>query len=240
MTWIFPAFELADAGDYTVTVSNRAGTTVSGVAALTVTASRPSGIYMGRFAGQGDNGGFAAMVSADGSVVAVGYNTVQEEGVYVPELTISDEGAFSGETVQGGQFTGTVTADALQGSLLASSSVPGTFSGQRKDDSGPHEALAGFYTGTYNGLFTGTAFAIVAADGEVFFYTIDNPTSPTADGDGGGFGMLNSASEFGGSTVPNGLIVLGTLNPQTRVLSGVYGSPGVVLGAFSLTRTAVP
>lgn len=86
-----------DGGNYTVIVTNRVGGTTSQVAVLSVTnpLARPVGIYMGNFAGQVDNGGFAAMVRSNGLAVAVGYNTPQEEGLFISSFTVAVNGTFN-------------------------------------------------------------------------------------------------------------------------------------------------
>lgn len=231
-----------DSGNYTVVVTNRAGGATSLVAVLSVTnpLARPVGIYMGNFAGQVDNGGFAAMVRSNGSAVAVGYNTPQEEGMFISSFTVAADGTFNSVTAQNGTASGTFTTNSVSGTFINSIGGSGSFSGNRKSNTGTHAANAGYYTGTYSGFYQGSAFAILAADGSIFFYTIDNPNSPTADGDGGGFGTINAGNSFSGTTVPNGLTVSGTLNTTTKVLSGLYRSGSTTLGNFTLTRTSTP
>lgn len=233
---------VADAGNYSVAVTNRAGRVTSQVVTLGVTVppAIPAGIYMGKFAGQADNGGFASLVRADGSAVAVGYNTPQEEGVFVGSFVVSAQGAFNARTAQRGNVSGTFATTGVTGTFVNSSGGSGSFTGDRKADVGIHAKDAGYYVGTYSGLFQGSAHAILAADGSLFFYTIDDPTSPTADGDGGGFGTINAANSLSGTTVPNGLAVTGTLNPTTAVLTGSYKAGGTTLGTFTLTRKWLP
>lgn len=233
---------LGDAGNYSVVVTNRAGSITSLVAGLSVTNPlvRPAGIYMGNFAGQVDNGGFAAMVRSNGSAVAVGYNTPQDEGMFISSFTVADNGSFGAATAQSGNATGTFTSSSVNGTFVNSTGGTGGFSGNRKSDTGTHANNAGYYSGTYSGQFQGSAFAILAADGSIFFYTIDNPNFPTSDGDGGGFGTINVANSFSGTTVPLGLTVSGNLDTTTKTLSGTYRSGGTTLGTFSLTRSLTP
>jgi hypothetical protein len=233
---------LTDAGRYGVTVTNRAGRATSGEAVLTVLSppASPRGIYMGKFGGQADNGGFAALVRPDGRAVAVGYNTPQDEGVFIRAFGVQPDGSFSAPTAQQGRVTGVFTTTGVTGTFVNSDGLPGSFEGSRKADSGIQAGNAGYYAGTYDGLFQGSAFAVLAADGSLFFYTIDDPASPTADGDGGGFASVNAANALSGTTVPNGLTVTGNLNPATAVLSGSYGLGGAAFGTFRLTRTVTP
>jgi hypothetical protein len=94
--------------------------------------------------------------------------------------------------------------------------------------------------GTYDGAASGSAYAIIAADGSLFFYSVDNPLSPTADGDGGGFGVINAANALSGTTVPNGFQLQGMINPNTGVLTGTYSLGGTELGTFRVVRTQTP
>jgi hypothetical protein len=225
-----------DAGNYTVVVSNRVGAATSEVAVLAVTNPLvpPAGIYMGSFAGQADNGGFGVMLRSNGQAYVVGYNTPQDEGVFASGFPVALDGTFTTTTAQGGNVDGTFTAAAVSGDFRNSTGQTGTFSGDRKTDGGIHAADAGYYAGTYSGAFSGNAYAVVAADGSVFFFTTG------ATGDGGGFGTINAANGFSAITVPDNLTVAGTLNPATHVLGGTYSSGGTTLGTFSVTRTLTP
>ena len=232
----------ADAGNYAVWITNRAGTAASQGALFTVTTPtvRPSGIYMGNFSGQSDNGGFAAMIRSNGTAFVVGYNTPQEEGLFISTWTVPVDGKFTVKTIQKGTITGVFTSSAVSGTFLNSISESGAFSGNRKQDSGIHAKNAGSYEGTYDGAASGAAYAILAADGSLFFYSVDNPLSPTADGDGGGFGVINAGNLLSGSTVPNGSQLKGTLNPNNGELIGTYSLGGTALGTFRVVRTQTP
>jgi hypothetical protein len=94
--------------------------------------------------------------------------------------------------------------------------------------------------GTYDGAASGAAYAIIAPDGSLFFYSVDNPLSPTADGDGGGFGVINEANALSGTTVPNGFQLKATINPVTSELTGTYSLGGTTLGTFRVVRTQTP
>lgn len=232
----------ADAGDYSVRIDNRAGNAASQGALLTVTTPtvRPSGIYMGNFSGQSDNGGFAAMIRSNGTAFVVGYNTPQEEGLFIPTWTVPVDGKFTVKTIQQGTVTGVFTSSTVYGTFTNSTGDSGGFSGNRKPDSGIHAKNAGYYEGTYDGAVSGAAYAIVAADGSLFFYSVDNPSSPTADGDGGGFGVINTGNLLSGSTVPSGFQLKGTLNPNNGELTGTYSLGGIALGTFKVVRTQTP
>jgi hypothetical protein len=69
---------------------------------------------------------------------------------------------------------------------------------------------------------------------------VDHPSSPTADGDGGGFGLVDAGNLLSGSTVPNGFQLKGTLNPNSRELTGTYSEGGTALGTFKMVRMLTP
>lgn len=232
----------SNAGNYYVFITNRAGRVVSQEALVTVIGAQktPAGIYMGKFAGQSDSGGFAIMVRPEGVAYAVGYNTPQEEGVFIQSFKVALDGGFNAVTVQKGKALGNITETGISGTFVNSTGGSGSFRGDRKSDSGLHSKSAGYYVGTYDGAFAGSAYAILAADGSLFFYSIDDPTSPTADGDGGGFGIVDAANVLFGATVPNGLQLTGTLNPATTVITGSYGMGDTTLGTFRVARTGTP
>lgn len=196
----------------------------------------PFGIYMGNFAGQVDNGGFAMMVRSNGQgVVVVGYNTPQNEGVYATNFMITGFGGFGVSTIQGGTASGTLTSNAITGNFRSSTGGNGTFSGTRKPDTGVQQTNAGYYTGTYSGTYSGNAFLVLAADGTMFFYTQSSPVD-----DGGGFGTINAANSVSGTTVPDSLTITGTLNPSTHIISGNYSFSGTTLGTYSVTLITSP
>lgn len=205
-------------------------------ASLTVAGS-PSpfrGIYMGKFSGQNDSGGVAGMVRADGTALAVGYNTARDEGVFAPMFVVAANGSFNTPTLQGGTANGTFTAASVSGSFRASDGLSGNFSATRKPDTGIHQASAGYYVGTYSGVYSGSAYLLLAADGTAFFYT----SSPLADG--GGFGTISSGNTVSATTVPDGFRITGTLNRTTRRITGNYSLGSTTLGSYSVTWVLGP
>jgi uncharacterized delta-60 repeat protein len=194
--------------------------------------SQYQGIYTGQFSGQADAGGFAVMLRANQTGVTVGYNTPQEEGVYADGFTVAANGSTSYSTTEGGTFTGTFTATAVSGSFVNSFGVPGTISGIRRPDTGIQQTNAGYYVGTFSGYYSGTARAILAADGTLFLFTYAG-----VDSEGGGFGTVNAGNVVSASNVPDGLTITGTLNATTKVMSGNYLLGSTTLGTWTITRT---
>jgi uncharacterized repeat protein (TIGR03803 family) len=199
--------------------------------------SAPFGIYMGTFAGQTDNGGFATMVLPDGQgVVVVGYDTPQNVGVFGANFLVPPSGAFTDDAIQGGAASGSFTATSVSGNYLDYTNGDiGAFSGSRKPDTGIQQTNAGFYSGTFGGAASGTAYAVLAADGTGFFYTQETPTNTA-----GGFGTVDAGNNVLATTVPNDVSIAGTLNPTNHVISGSYSLDGTPLGTFSITRTTGP
>jgi hypothetical protein len=196
----------------------------------------PFGIYMGKFAGEVDNGGFAMMVRTNGQgVVVVGYNSPQGEGVYAASYLVANNGGFSVNIQEGGTASGALTTGDVTGNFTDSTGGTGDFSGTRKPDTGIQQANAGYYTGTFSGLYSGSVYAVLAADGTIFFYTYSSPGN-----DGGGFGTIDAENSFSATTVPDNLTVTGTLNPTTHVISGSYGLSGTPLGTYSLSLNTSP
>jgi hypothetical protein len=192
------------------------------------------GIYMGKFTGEADNGGFGVMLRSNGLTYVVGYNSPQTNGVFATNFSVALNGAFQTTTAEGGLVSGTFTTNAVSGNFTNSLGQPGSYSGNRMADTGTHAADVGYYSGTYSGALTGSAYAIIAADGTTFFFTSGST------GEGGGYGTNNAANSFSATTVPDGIAVTGTLNQATHVLSGSYSLSGTTLGPFSLTRTLTP
>jgi hypothetical protein len=227
------------AGNFAVVISNRVSSITSAPVSLTITSAPPPsyrGIYTGQFAGEADAGGFAVMVRSNQTGVVVGYNTIQDEGVYQDGFVVSPAGGFNFVTTEAGQVTGTFTSGGISGQFTNSLGAPGGFSGSREPDSGIHGTDAGYYVGTYSGFLSGTARVIVVADGTLFFFTSDG----TVNGEGGGFGLINAANQVSGTTVPDILTIAGTFNPTTKTVSGTYSFGGSQLGTFTVTRTEAP
>jgi uncharacterized delta-60 repeat protein len=190
------------------------------------------GIYTGQFAGQADAGGFAVMVRPDQTGVVLGYDTPQDGGVYADGFAIAANGTTSYSTTEGWQFSGTFTASGVSGNFTDLAGVPGSFSGTRRPDTGIQQANAGYYVGTFSGYYSGTARAILAADGTLFFFT-----DAGVDAEGGGFGTVNAGNAVSASNVPDGLTITGTLNATTKAMSGNYSLGSTSLGTWTMTRT---
>lgn len=233
-----------DAGDYSVVLANRAGSVTSVVATLTLAAPvvPPRGIFMGNFAGQ-TNGGFAALVASNGLGFFLGARPASAELLYSTNSPIGIDGSISLTTDKSGQVTGAFGADGVTGTLASTNGVKTDFSATRKPDAGVHQANAGFYAGTFDGLLSGNAHFILAADGTAFVFI----ASPTLGG-GGTFGAIDAAGSLAattaytlpGTTVPAQIQISGKLNPATHLFTGTYSLGAFTLGTFTITRAATP
>jgi hypothetical protein len=237
---------LGDAGDFRVVISNRAGAATSTVATLTVTvpAAAPlPGIYMGKFAGQTNAGGFAILLRTNGQAIALGSSTPEGGPMFFTNLVVAPNGAFTNTAADGGKLTGTFAGSSVSGTFTSTNGFAVAFSGASKAVTGIHQANAGFYVGTFQGLLSGTVHQILAADGTVFTFLV-----ATGFGSGGSYGAISAANILAATTAftlpttstPGILGINGTLNPATHQLSGNYSFSGITLGDFSLTRALTP
>ena len=239
------AVTIGDAGDYAVLVENRAGS-VTVVGSLIVTnrpaAAPPRGIYIGTFTGQ-TNGGFAGLVRTNGMAVILAHNVAGNEGVLATNVTVAADGSVSTSGEKTGKFTGTFDSVGASGSLSGTNGVTSAFAAVRSPDTGIHQANAGFYAGTFDGLLTGSATFIMAADGTVFAYL-----SSATLGGGGAFGKIDAANAFAataaytlpGTTAPALIDIKGALNPATHQFAGTYALGAIPLGKFTMTRAVTP
>jgi hypothetical protein len=235
-----PAVTILDAGSYTVVLANRAGSVTSSVAAVTVT-NTPQGIYMGKFAEEIDNGGFAVLVKSNLQAVWVSFSdTLWIAAPAVPIAVAKDDSfkaphAFMGlPAVVAGKFN----QGLVSGVYTNEMSWSNDFSGVRKSGTGIHQADAGYYAGTFDGDYVGDVFAILAADGTIFFYGAE-----FGNGDGG-YGTINAANTMSATTSLLALVVTGTLDRATHQVTGTYNyisdPPGVERGSFTLIRATPP
>jgi hypothetical protein len=236
---------LADAGDFTVIISNRAGAATSAVATLTVTAPAAllPGIYMGKFTGQTNTGGFAFLLRTNGQAIALGSSAPEGGSLFTTNLVVAPNGAFTATIENVGKLTGTFAGSSVNGTFTSTNGFAGAFSGASKPVAGIHETNAGFYVGTFAGLLSGTVHQILAADGTAFTFLV-----ATGLASGGSYGTISAANTLAstatvtlpGTTTPGILGINGTLNPVTHQLSGSYSFSGITLGEFLLTRVLTP
>ncbi|MGA2869114.1 MAG: choice-of-anchor tandem repeat GloVer-containing protein [Verrucomicrobiota bacterium] len=193
--------------------------------------SAPYGIYMGDFVGDANGGGFATMVLRNGQgVIVVGYDAVEDAGVFGANFFVPVSGEFTNETIDNGSASGTFTTNSVSGNFVDNLiGSTGTFNGTRKPDTGIQQANAGYYSGTFSGIVSGNAYAVLAADGTGYFYTSVTPTNNS-----GGFGTIDASNNVQATTVPEGVNVAGVLDPTNHIISGTFNLDGSQLGTFSV------
>ncbi len=246
-----PSFQLnsitaSDASSYSVVVANSVGSVTSALASLVVTNSLPSGpplgIYAGNFAGQ-TNGGFAALFRAQGPGIILAHNITMDEGLFATNIVVAPDGGFVLAGEKQAKVTGKAGTEALEGAMTGTNGVTRAFRVNKKPAAGVHQSSAGFYAGTFGGLFTGSAFVVLAADGAAFTY-LTSPTlgvvSTSATIDSSNSLSAIAAYTLPGTTVPAPIQITGTLDTAARVFSGSYSLSGIKLGTFSLTRSVSP
>ncbi len=236
----------SDTAGYSVVVANSVGAVTSVVAVVTVTnaapAMAPQGIYIGNFAGQ-TNGGFAALIRTNGPGIVLAHQIALAEGLFGTNIAVAADGGFAmlGENL--GKAAGKIGPETVEGTLTSTNGAASAFSAARKAGTGIHQASAGFYAGTFDGLFSGSAYVILAADGTAFTYL----TAPSL-GVVSTFGTVDSANSLAataaytlpGTTIPSPIQITGTLTPATHAIAGTYSLSGIRLGSFSLARSVLP
>jgi hypothetical protein len=235
----------SDQGDYSVVIGNRVGAVTSIVATLSVKIALPpaAGIYMGKFADQTNNAGFAIMVRTNGSAIVLAAGAPKGGNLLVTNIVVNSNGGFSSGLTSGGTLTGTLGTNAVSGTLLNTNGTTVAFTGARKPNTGPQQTNSGYYAGEFEGLLTGELYGILAADGTIFTFL-----SSELVGKGGSFGMISAANTLSstnsfllpGATTPGIIKIDGTLNPTTRQIVGNYGTTVFNLGTFLLKRVSAP
>ena len=203
----------------------------SSSASINSSSNSYQGIFTGQFSGQTDSGGFAMLVRSNQTGVLVGYDTPQEGGVYASNFTVSSNGLAIFAPGEGGIVYSTFTTTSVSGVFTNNSGAPGSFSGTCRPPSGIQATNAGYYVGTFSGSYSGTARAILAADGTLFCFMY-----VAVEAEDGGFGTVNAANTVSAYTA-NGISISGTLNPGTKVMSGTYSSTAFGSGTWTMTRT---
>ena len=163
--------------------------------------------------------------------------------MFATNFIVAPNGVFTTTTENGGKLTGTFAGNNVNGTFTSTNGFAGAFTGASKANAGIHQADAGFYVGTFQGLLSGTAHQILASDGTTFTFL-----SATGFGSGGSYGAIDAANTLAtttaftlpGTTTPGILGINGVLVPATHQLSGTYSFSGITLGDFSLTRALTP
>ena len=84
-----------------------------------IMAANYAGVYMGGFLGTADNGSFAVLVREDNSAVIMAYDSIDDFGFINENVTISSDGTFSENNIDGfgTNIAGTVTSTGISGTI---------------------------------------------------------------------------------------------------------------------------
>ncbi len=209
--------------------------------------SAHAGIYIGD-GGLSDNnapvgtGNFAVFVGTNHQATLIGYDDGTDFPVFdtfTLNLNIKLNGKWS--------FTNANANASGDGSIGRSGDFRGevdypnyltvSLTGNEQSAYGPFQNEAGYYNGTFSSdgsppNNSGKFFAILAADGELFFQPVNSAGTPS----GGGHAKLDANNSFT-TTQVDGTVVTGTLTNRTLTIGGNTSHNGII-GKFTMTRSA--
>ena len=222
---ILPNLTTAQAGSYTVTVSNPAGTVPSRPAALRVQTRSYAGTYFGRL---GNGGSFALYIREDQTGVFLAFNPGSGTAYLSRTLTVDEQGRFTfTSTVTGAAgvaadllpsaaepttaaaelvFTGTITPDGTVAGTAGTLTLDATRSAP-----GATQAVAGYYEAGSGGTSART-FTIVGASGQALVVV------QTATGVDAGVGSAGSTGNVTVTTAA-GQTVAATVSATTNAVT---------------------
>ena len=205
-TLTFNSVQEAQAGKYTVTLTNSAGSVTSREALLRVPPRSYAGQYFGTL---GTGGAFALHIREDHTGVFLGYTATPRTVFQSTTFALDDRGNFQLTTTADRSFTGAITAaGALTGTTTAAPAL--ALSATRTAATGPTQALAGFYATAAANLSSRTS-AVANATGQIFLVT---QAAATADA---GLGTIDAAGAVRVTTLA-ATAVTGTADASTLTL----------------------
>lgn len=224
--------QAGDIGNYSVTVTNSAGSVTSAAGELRAIARSYAGIYFGSFGGT--LGNFAIFIRPDNTGVFLGYLPGSTIAVRNLAFGVNDSGQFvftqtaTGAITAsvGGQPVGAAPGDIVfNGAIASNGALSGTVDGvagasltaTKSADAGSTQGFSGFYqAGAANS--SSTALTILSAVGQSFVVT---QTAATVDG---GAGALSTSGVITVTTARQAIV--GTVNTDTTavVLTGTAGT----------------
>ncbi len=208
-----------NAGAYSVTVTNTAGSVTSRNAILAVIVSSFEGTYFGTFGSDGSQ--FAVTVRADNTGAFVGFD--QTTSLYVVgDVTIDDTGAF---TLTATSQTPEIT---ISGTISESGSVTGTVEGVdglsmtgEKQEGTETEDIAGYYEASSNETYE-VIYTVIAPNGRVLVLT------ETASGADAGVGTVTSGGQVSVTTVAQKTVTATVVADTATIQTEVTDSSGTM------------
>ena len=205
----------ANAGSYSVSITNSAGTVVSNPATLTVTQTVFAGNYFGTIGSS--QGNWAMTIGSNNTGTFLAYLSATQSAI-IQNVTVGAGGVFStsGATVanvgsgqsQHALATGGVTY-TLSGTI-AGTSVNGSFGGSvgnlaitgtQDSVTGQDSTVQGYYTATAQLAGTGTIYAIIGASGKSLVVDVTPTAADDATGTANASGVLNTTTAAGANAL---------------------------------------
>ena len=189
-----------------------------------------AGIYTGQvndYFHFGSNAGQCAVfVSTNGQVTIIADDTLQQQSIF-EQTTVDSQGhvGFFNKNVSG---YGSFTNGSFSIQLYYTNGVSVSLDGNQLSPDDFLQNGAGFYTGSFSGSGSGSLDAVVGADGEVYFCSIQGGVVNDF-----GTGQIDSDNNFTGYT-DGGISVMGTNKPSTLTISGTYDDGQGGTGSFTL------
>ena len=245
-TYTVAAVASGDAGSYDVVVSNSAGSVGSTAVNVVVLPRSYAGTYFGSFAG--NLGNFALLVRDDNSGVFLGYLPGSNAPVMSLNLVVGESGNFTftqpavasaqpvspdnGEPARAPALAQSVVSAAITGDGNVTGSIVGGANAQlaatRAADSGPTQAVAGFYqAGATNSA--AVTYAIAGSNGQAFVVAQQGAVTD------GGSGSVAATGAMSVSTARSALTV--AISPTQGTMT--VTASGVVSGNFTGGSEAV-
>jgi hypothetical protein len=240
----------AAVGNYSVFISNTAGSVTSDAATLTVTSRSIAGTYFGTL---GNNEGtFALLVREDRSGVFLGYARAARAALISRNVVVDATGRFSvsetprpGAVVQSQDGPAVAAAEGeyhIDGSFAADGALTGniaelnlSFGAPAALTAGATASVAGYYQSGAMGK-SSTSYAIVGSAGDAFIVTVVGTTVDAGRGTVSADGSLNI-------TTASNAVVTGTVQADTATLSATVtpptGAATTFIGLNEDTRTDI-
>jgi hypothetical protein len=253
-TLTLPNVQAANAGSYTVVVTNSQGTVTSSAATVSVFTVSYAGTYFGSFGG--NQGSWALYVRSDNTAAFVGYLASSKSAlVLAPAIaangTFSIVGAavFPGSDLPpgaaalrlGGDPAHAATAFTLSGQITGSnvtgqlSGLGVSFTGAADATTGGAQAVAGFYTAPALGATTGATYLVVGPSGQALAVASTPALTDAATGTVNAGGAL-TATTTGGAQLS---VLLNSTRTLTAALTPAGSATALTFAGVADGTTAV-
>ena len=227
-TFTLASVQPSNAGNYTVTVSNSAGSVTSSLAVLTVKTSSFAGVYVGKLGADSSSGNFALYLRPDGTGVMLLFLSASNTAIVLNNISLAPDGSFSASGNDLGllAFNGagsprvsarsaetansTNVAGAVSPAGVLTGNVNGlSLSAARSAGGSP---FAGFYQAPAVNGGTGNIYTIVAADGQALVVAQSGTATDS------GLGVVDGSGKLA-ITTASGATLTETLDSATYVVA---------------------